>query len=472
MKFFFKFRMLVALAAALIFAGTRAEAQAFGSFGLGVTSSASSLLVSNSLTYTITVSNLLGGPLSDAVVSNVLPASVLFVSAIPSFQGTYATNASGVVFDIGGFAANSIVQMTLTVQPTATGLITNLVTVSTINVTNTAAATVVVQVTNTIPPQADLGVTIAVPATPVIVNDLATYRVGVTNAGPDAAPNVFLTNTLPSGVILKSVLPTSPSYTAVSNNLIFNLGTLQSGGFTNFQFTIQPTNTGTLNCFAMVGSSGALDTNLVNNTASNSISVIAYLPGDLVVVTNSAQNINLQNGLIEQSILLSNVGTNDAPAARIVVSGLTNRLFNADGTNSGIPFVVYAHTLATNQSVTLLLQYAPRKNFPFTNSQLQAFAVPPPDLTPPVATATGTNVTITRIVLLANGNTLVEFRSVPGRSYTMVYSDNILFSNATIAPPAIVASANLVQWIDYGPPVTLSLPASGGSRFYRVFLNP
>ena len=47
-----------------------------------------------------------------------------------------------------------------------------------------------------------------------------------------------------------------------------------------------------------------------------------------------------------------------------------------------------------------------------------------------------------------------------------------LVSNALIAPPAITAPANVVEWIDYGPPATTSKPASVTNRFYRVYLNP
>jgi uncharacterized repeat protein (TIGR01451 family) len=474
MSFYSKLRMVAVLVAALVVTGARAEAQA--GFGLLVTNSASSILISNSLTYTITVTNLVG-VLSDTVVSNTLTPSAQFVSATPSSIGASigtVTNFGNVtVFHLFGSIFGDVAKMTLTVRPTAAGLITNMVVVSvpSIFVTNTAATNMVTQVTNTVLPQADLGVAITVPTTAIIVNDLMAYGVSVTNAGPSAASNVMLTNTLPAGVILKG------SYTVVSNNVIFNLGTLKSGGFANFQFTIQPTNAGALNFFASVGASGVVDTNLVNNTASNNITVLNYLSGDLVAVTNSAQNVNHQNGLIEQSILVSNIGTNAVTAVRVVVTSLTNRLFNAVGTNSGSPFVVYTAPLATplapSTSVTLLLQYAPRKNFPFTNSQLHAFAVPPPDLTPPAATTTGTNLTITRFVRLTNGNMLVEFPAITNRTYTMVYSDNVLFSNAMIAPPSFVAPANIVQWIDYGPPATVSAPSSSSSsRFYRVYLNP
>jgi hypothetical protein len=73
---------------------------------------------------------------------------------------------------------------------------------------------------------------------------------------------------------------------------------------------------------------------------------------------------------------------------------------------------------------------------------------------------------------LANGNMLIEFPAVSNRTYTVVYSDNVLFSNAMIAPPAVVAPANRVQWIDYGPPTTVSAPTNSTARFYRVLQNP
>jgi hypothetical protein len=67
---------------------------------------------------------------------------------------------------------------------------------------------------------------------------------------------------------------------------------------------------------------------------------------------------------------------------------------------------------------------------------------------------------------------LIEWQAITNHTYTVVYSDNILFSNAMIAPPSIVAPANEVQWIDYGPPTTVRTPTNSSARFYRVFLNP
>jgi uncharacterized repeat protein (TIGR01451 family) len=368
-----------------------------------------------------------------------------------------------------------VAQLTLIVQPTAAGSITNMITVTSITVTNTASTNVVVQVTNAPIVTADLGVMISSPAQPVITNDWMTFGVAVTNAGPDAAPGVMLTNTLPPGVGYKSVAPASPAPSVAGSNVIFNLGTLASGAFTNFVLTVQPTNAGSLLFSAFVSSTGATDINPTNNSASTNITVTNYLSELLVAVTNSGQNVDLQNGLEEQSVLLTNASSDDVPAARIVVTGLTNQLFNAVGTNNGSPFVDLSAGLAAGHHVNLLLQYFPRKLFPFTNGQLHAFALPAvPDWTPPAAAPAGTNVSINRIVRMSNGNMLIEWFAVTNRNYTVAYSDNVSFSNAMMAPPSIsiVAPGNEVQWIDYGPPTTASAPTNTPVRFYRVFLNP
>ena len=156
----------------------------------------------------------------------------------------------------------------------------------------------------------------------------------------------------------------------------------------------------------------------------------------------------------------------------MVVTGLTNHLFNAIGTNNGNPFVDYSTGLPAGQSVSLLLQYFPRNSFPFTNGQLHAFGVPLPNWSPPPALASSTNLNPDLILRLPNGRILLEWPSKTNLTYTVVYSDNPLFSNAMIAPPAVVAPANYPEWIDYGPPTTVSAPTNSISRFYRLFLNP
>jgi hypothetical protein len=84
----------------------------------------------------------------------------------------------------------------------------------------------------------------------------------------------------------------------------------------------------------------------------------------------------------------------------------------------------------------------------------------------------GTPVAVSRIVPLVTGHMLIEFPSTLGRSYTVVYYNNGDFSHPLVAPPSIAAPADKVQWIDYGPPTTLTDPTNTTSRFYRVFVSP
>jgi uncharacterized repeat protein (TIGR01451 family) len=468
MRFFYILRIIAVLVAGLFVAGKKAEAQGFG---LSVTSSADSILVSNSLTYTITVTNLTGFLLQDVQVSNALPASAQFVNAVPG-QGFYETNGSSVVFDLLAVGQAQIVQMNLTIQPTVAGVFTNTVSVTTTNIIiNPTVTNVLTEVTNPVPLSADLSVTLTGPVQTVVANDWMTYGVTAKNLGPDTASGIFLTNTLPPGVGLKSVSP-NVAFSVMGSNRIFNLGTMNSGAITNLQFTVQPTNAGVLNFSASIGSSSTLDPNLTNNFAGTNISIINYLAGQLTTSLVSTQKYNPQNGLVEQTIAVSNVGTSSVPAVRVVVTGLTAQLFNSVGINNGSPFVVLNTALPAGQSVNLLLQFFAANYFPLADSQLQPFAVPVPYLTPPAAASTSTLLKISRLVRLADGNLLLEFPSVLGRKYTVVYADNVSFSNAMIAPPAITAPANRVQWIDYGPPATTSATTNSAARFYRVFQNP
>ena len=72
---------------------------------------------------------------------------------------------------------------------------------------------------------------------------------------------------------------------------------------------------------------------------------------------------------------------------------------------------------------------------------------------------------IVRCVTVEDG-VLIEFLTVPGRSYEIQYSsDNVTWK---VSPTRLQAGGNRVQWIDRGPPQTDSFPLEKGSRFYRV----
>jgi uncharacterized repeat protein (TIGR01451 family) len=441
----------------------RADAQ---SFGLTVIPSASSVLVNNSLVYTINVTNLTTLVLNDVWITNTFSGPFQYVSFSASQTvNSVFTNATGVQIDLGAIGMNGIVQVLLTVQPNALGAFTNSVVVAVPATSFVASTNAVVQVSNT-PVFADLGVTVSGPGLPVITNDVMTYGVTVSNLGPSAAPNVILTNLTPPGVI-----SISPANQPATNSI--PLGTLSAGGFTNLLYVVEPTNAGVLPFSASVGAPGVTDTNTANNFFTTNILVTNYLSGPLGVTTNSSQIYNAQNGMVEQFVTVTNDSGSAAASVRVVLTGLTNQLVNAVGTNTGNPFVYFLAPLAAGQTGSLLLQYytPTRSPFAFSNAQLNAFAMPPVVFSAPKPVGVSAALNISRIVQLPNGNILIEWPTVAGRTYTVVYSDSASFSNAMIAPPSIKAPANRFQWTDYGPPTTVSLPTND-SRFYRVYQNP
>jgi hypothetical protein len=121
--------------------------------------------------------------------------------------------------------------------------------------------------------------------------------------------------------------------------------------------------------------------------------------------------------------------------------------------------------------VDLILEYFVPTRLPIVvaDSQLHAVGAPGFNLTPPAGTPLPAPAP--RMVILTPDNILIEFQANPGATYTMLYRNSSILSNEMAAQPAIVAPGDRVQWIDNGPPKTVSRPAGAGARFYRVIQN-
>jgi len=449
----------------LVFLALGSEVRA-ADFELRVTRSPDPVVVNRDLSFTIDVTNHTGFTVTNIVVTNIFPASAQFVSASNSFGGSF-TNAGVVRLQIDFLTNNQPARVAFAVRPTVLGNLTNTTSVGAFGFTNTTT-NVTTRVVSGI---ADLVAGIVGPPPGVLVNDLTTYTVSATNRGPDAVPDVMLTNSLPPELKMISVNPTNSTVVFTNGTLRFSLGTLASNAFSSFQVTVQPTNAGSVTLRAQVNATGVFDPNASNNFATNIFNVGSNLTGQLVASISSTQQYNPQTGLMEQTITLLNTGATAVASARVIVQGLapTNRLFNAVGTNSGNPFVVYATNLAAGASMGLLLEYFIPTRVAVPDPTLLAVGVPLSH--PPVPS--GTNVHITRLIIMPTGRVLLEFPSETNRNYTVLYCNDATFSNQTlVALPTITAPADRVQWIDYGPPKTISHPASTTSRFYRVIANP
>jgi hypothetical protein len=153
-----------------------------------------------------------------------------------------------------------------------------------------------------------------------------------------------------------------------------------------------------------------------------------------------------------------------------LVTGLRTNvtLYNGAGFESGYPYVQYNSPLNPGQGVSFALEFYVPDRRPLTNGFI-AEAVAP--------AVTGTNaaagVAIDRSFMdlrQASPRFVIEWASVPGRTYTVLYSDDMI--GWKTSTPAITANATRTQWYDDGPPKTDSKPLSASSRFYRVLVAP
>ena len=190
----------------------------------------------------------------------------------------------------------------------------------------------------------------------------------------------------------------------------------------------------------------------------------ANSPPPLTSLTIGPITFNPQTGLYQQPVLFNNLSGVPVTGLRLKVLGLASSvvLYNAAGLTNGAPYVEYDPTVAPGGGVGFLLEYydATRQPFVSTNMVATVIAVAPPPV--PV----GTVVQLDRIQFISEGQLTIEFATIPGYTYVVQYSADLISWKAAVPP--IIANAIKTQWIDSGPPKTDSAPGSVVQRYYRV----
>ncbi len=441
--------------------------------------------VGSNLVYTVTLTNQ-AAVADNVVLADALPTGVTYVSALitnnPDGEFGAPVLSNGVVtITATNFSSNAVVVLLVTVTPKTAGALTNIATVTSdtpdidstdqshISIaTNTAVAPVV--------PEAALKVTGRRHAlnTTVGIGTNLVYTITLTNTAATAA-NVVLTDTLPPGVTyVSSSLANNPGETfgtpVVGEGVITTTAaTLASNSGVVLVITATANTPGTLTDTATVTSSMPDEIPGTANHTATVVSTVASPEGgeaSLSVVPGEAITLNPQTGLFQQTVQVNNTGGAAATAVSLAVMGLPAKVtvYNATGTNNGTPYVVYNYSVPAGGNVVLLLQYYdPSRSLTSANSPtfaatvIAAVAVPQP---------TGTYVQLDSAPYMSQGELTIEFPSIPGHTYVVQYSSDMLGWN-TATPPIVAANTRTV-WIDDGPPDTETLPGSPGQRFYRI----
>ena len=141
------------------------------------------------------------------------------------------------------------------------------------------------------------------------------YTITLTNAGPQAAENVVLVDTLPAN---GGFVSASPGGTFTAGTVVFSVGAMDAGSATNFLVTVSP---GGGNVFTNLVSAGTITPE--TSTANNAVALVSMQ----TVLPPAVPNITAESSNTNGSFNLSLAGT---PGATYILETTTN-LFSVTG---------------------------------------------------------------------------------------------------------------------------------------------
>lgn len=264
------------------------------------------VLMGSNLVYTSVVNNT--GPNNATAVkfTQTLPNNVTFVSA-NSGQGTPCSFASNTVScDLGNISSGLSSSVVTTVVPLGAGSLA-----TGINVTGevfdpkpeNSMITVTTSVTKA---SADVKLTLSASPEPVLVSNLLTYLLTITNAGPDTASNITVSDVLPANTIYMSntVTPAGQASCAndATNTFKCTVPSLAKDATVTIQLVVQPTLAGTISNTASIAATIIPTT---STTTQASVSSRVNKPAALVFVEAQKSGVNGVSGLQQVNALTS-----------------------------------------------------------------------------------------------------------------------------------------------------------------------
>lgn len=290
------------------------------------------------------------------------------------------------------------------------------------------------------------------------------HTLTVTNQGPSDASGVSLnlSEVLPTGASIDSI---SPSNGTTVTDSVWTVGDLGVGNSASviYYFEVTGTVTGGVDLISSQASVNSANEQLLNpDDDAGAIATDIVSPAS-TNITGGAIALDFQTGLFKQTVTVTNNNPGALPAFRILVGGLPEgvTVANAQGEILGNSFLLLNQALESGESIELTVEYLQGDA---SGGFEPTFEI---ELLDAVADQiAGEGVEVDRCEVLANGDILIEFTSQIGASYTVQYSAN--GETWTNVVPDITAGGTRQQWIDNGPPKTVSHPSGEKLRLYRV----
>ncbi|HZQ47205.1 MAG TPA: proprotein convertase P-domain-containing protein, partial [Verrucomicrobiae bacterium] len=183
-------------------------------------------------------------------------------------------------------------------------------------------------------PGVDLALGMGSGPNPVILGNLLTYSMTVTNNGPNTATGIALSQTLPSSVQIVSTSASQGIVTTNSGNTVTcNLGTLFAGQTATVTVVVFPEVAGTIFSTATVGAQQT-DFNLANNTVTLG-TVVQSPTSDLAVGLTANPSPVLVGSLFNYTASVTNNGPSTASGVKVTNTLPANVTFISASSSQG-----------------------------------------------------------------------------------------------------------------------------------------
>ncbi|MFY9821833.1 MAG: DUF11 domain-containing protein [Thermoanaerobaculia bacterium] len=294
---------------------------AVADLGITKTDGVATATPGGSVTYTITASNATAIPATGATVADTFPATLICTwTCVGAGGGTCTASGSGNINDTVNLPAGASVTYTATcaISAAATGTLSNTATVTLAgdpNAANNSATD-----TDTLTPQANLGITKTDGVTTATPGGSVTYTITASNAGPSNAPGSSVTDTFPASLTCTwtCVGAGGGTCTAAGSGNIGDTVNLPAGGSVTYTAScnISAAATGTLSNTATVATSaGVTDPTPGNNSATDSDTLAAS--ADLAITKTDGVTTATPGGSVTYTITASNAGPSNATGATV-----------------------------------------------------------------------------------------------------------------------------------------------------------